>query len=108
MLQERVKEEYNYFLNKTLGLPLVQRVYCFFWMWCFCCDKVSACISSAASSVGASAIAVPWGHETCESQSLILWGYKQPDFSAQDSGRMLQKVTKHFQMLLSNVFGGLQ
>lgn len=66
-------------------------MYFFFWRGCFCCDKVSACIFSAAFS-NASSIAVPWGHEVSESQSLMLRGYKQPDFSAQENGSLLERL----------------
>lgn len=39
-------------------------------------------------------------------QSVILRGYKQPDFSVHKTGILLEKVTKHFQMLAINVVSG--
>lgn len=47
------------------------------------------------------------GAMKCVRQSLILREYKQPDFSARESGRLLEKVTKHSHVLPINVFGGL-
>lgn len=54
-------------------------------------------------SVGASAIAVPWGHEVCESQSLFLRRYKQPSFNAKERAEVCWErslnTSKRYQLM---------